>query len=138
MAVVGIIPNPASGKDIRRIVAHVLVMSNREKVNLVRCLLIGLHAAGVDNVQIMPDRFGIGQKAIDGLHRNNSEIVSGVNIIDMPLSGTERDTILAAQLLRDGRVNCIVTLGGDGTVRLGPLYGFGLYLRSQRSRQLYA
>jgi predicted polyphosphate/ATP-dependent NAD kinase len=117
-AVVGIIPNPASGKDIRRIVAHVLVMSNREKVNLVRCLLIGLHAVGVDNVQIMPDRFGIGQRAIDGLQRNNREIVSGVTLIDMPISGTGRDTILAAQLLRDGRANCIVTLGGDGTVRL--------------------
>jgi predicted polyphosphate/ATP-dependent NAD kinase len=117
-AFVGIIPNPASGKDIRRIVAHVLVMSNREKVNLVRCLLIGLHAAGVDNVQIMPDRFGIGQKAIDGLQRNNSEIVSGVTTIDMDVSGTGRDTILAAQRLRDGRAGCLVTLGGDGTVRL--------------------
>lgn len=117
-AVVGIIPNPDSGKDIRRIVTNALVMGNREKVNLVRCLLIGLHAAGVDNVQIMPDRFGIGQKAIDGLQRHQGEIVSGVTILDMDVSGTGKDTVLAAQLLRDDSASCIVTLGGDGTVRL--------------------
>jgi predicted polyphosphate/ATP-dependent NAD kinase len=93
-------------------------MGNREKVNLVRCLLIGLHAAGVDNVQIMPDRFGIGRKAIDGLHHINAEIVPGVTIIDMAVVGTKRDTIRAAQLLREDKVGYIITLGGDGTVHL--------------------
>jgi len=69
-------------------------------------------------VQIMPDRFGIGQKAIDGLLRNNREIVTEATIIDMPDSGTGRDTVLAAKLLSDNSANCIVTLDGDGTVRL--------------------
>ena len=55
MAAVGIIANPASGKDIRRLVAHATVCDNMEKVNLLRRILLGLQAAGVDRVLIMPD-----------------------------------------------------------------------------------
>ncbi|MHB9090146.1 MAG: ATP-NAD kinase, partial [Chloroflexota bacterium] len=50
MATVGIIANPASGRDIRRLVAHGSVFSNNEKVNIVRRILLGLDAAGVDHV----------------------------------------------------------------------------------------
>jgi predicted polyphosphate/ATP-dependent NAD kinase len=47
MATVGIIANPASGKDIRRLVAHGSVFNNLEKVNIVRRALLGLQAIGV-------------------------------------------------------------------------------------------
>jgi predicted polyphosphate/ATP-dependent NAD kinase len=36
MTSVGIIANPASGRDIRRLVAHGSVFDNNEKVNIVR------------------------------------------------------------------------------------------------------
>ena len=45
---VGIIANPASGKDIRRLVAHATTIDNQGKVSIVRCALVGLGAAGVD------------------------------------------------------------------------------------------
>ncbi|HEY5871002.1 MAG TPA: ATP-NAD kinase, partial [Candidatus Tectomicrobia bacterium] len=45
MACVGIIANPSSGKDIRRLVAHGSVFNNNEKVNIVRRVLLGLDAA---------------------------------------------------------------------------------------------
>ncbi|MDA8212194.1 MAG: ATP-NAD kinase, partial [Clostridia bacterium] len=50
MSTVGIIANPASGKDIRRLVAHATVVDNIEKVNLVRRILLGLQAVGVKQV----------------------------------------------------------------------------------------
>jgi predicted polyphosphate/ATP-dependent NAD kinase len=117
-AIIGIIPNPASGKDIRRIVTHALVMGNQEKVNLVRRLLVGLHASGVQDVRIMPDRFGIGEQAIAGLQRHHGEVTSGVSILEMDVSGTELDTIHAAQVFAEHDAACIITLGGDGTARL--------------------
>ena len=46
-ALVGIIANPASGKDIRRLVAHGSTFDNNEKINIVRRVLLGLDAAGV-------------------------------------------------------------------------------------------
>ena len=45
---VGIIANPASGRDIRRLVAHGAVFNNDEKVNIVRRVLLGLEAVGVE------------------------------------------------------------------------------------------
>src|SRR5215471_9095327 len=59
VACVGIIANPSSGKDIRRLVAHGSVLNNNEKVNIVRRVFLGLDAAGVDTVLTMPDAFNI-------------------------------------------------------------------------------
>ena len=72
MATVGIIANPASGKDIRRLVAHGSVFDNHEKVNIVRRVLLGLEAAGVTDVLFMPDYFGIVSKAVGGISSRSS------------------------------------------------------------------
>jgi predicted polyphosphate/ATP-dependent NAD kinase len=55
MSKVGIIANPASGKDIRRLVAYASIMDNNEKTNQLRRLIMGIDAAGVDEILIMPD-----------------------------------------------------------------------------------
>ncbi|MBM3299009.1 MAG: ATP-NAD kinase, partial [Deltaproteobacteria bacterium] len=54
MSLVGIIANPASGKDIRRLVAFGSAFDNQEKVRIVRRVLLGLEAVGVDRVCYMP------------------------------------------------------------------------------------
>lgn len=113
MATVGIIANPASGKDIRRLVALGLTVDNNEKVNVVRRILLGLEAAGVDRVLFMPDYFAIGDKALSGL-RNLS---LPVEIMEMQVRGTQADSTLAAQIMVEKGAGCIVTLGGDGTNR---------------------
>ena len=64
---VGIIANPASGRDIRRLVAHGSVFDNAEKVNIVRRILLALNKLDIDKVYIMPDSFGIGHEALNGL-----------------------------------------------------------------------
>ena len=109
---VGIIANPASGRDIRRLVAHGAVFNNDEKVNIVRRVLLGLEAVGVGRVLFMPDSFSIGLKALDGLQTELD-----ASILPMLKTFSQRDSTQAAALMEAGGVGCIVTLGGDGTNR---------------------
>jgi predicted polyphosphate/ATP-dependent NAD kinase len=115
MSKVGIIANPASGKDIRRLVAYASLMDNREKTNLVRRILLGVDSTGVDEILIMPDYYGLGQKALSGLAHENIRAV--VSILDMKVSGTQEDSTTAIRLMGELGVGCVVTLGGDGTNR---------------------
>ena len=112
MATVGIIANPASGKDIRRLVAHGSVFNNLEKVNIVRRALLGLQATGVEQTIFMPDYFGIGARAIGGL-----KLALKTSTLKMDLRGTQEDSTEAADRFREMQVGCIITLGGDGTNR---------------------
>ena len=115
MSKVGIIANPASGKDIRRLVAYASIMDNNEKTNQLRRLIMGIDATGVDEILIMPDYYGLGQRALDGMRRNS--LRASVTIMDMPATYTHEDSTRAAQLMGGLGVECIVTLGGDGTNR---------------------
>ncbi len=117
MSTVGIIANPASGKDIRRLVAHATVFDNIEKVNIVRRILLGLDAVGVGQVLFMPDYFGIGRQALEGLTGRYS-LKTKVDYLDMPVTWGQEDSLAAARLMDDLKVNCIITLGGDGTNRI--------------------
>lgn len=112
MGIVGIIPNPASGKDIRRLVAHGSVFDNLEKVNIVRRVLMGLAATPVREVIVMPDWFGIGARALEGLR-----LPFRITSLDMPLTFTQEDSTEAAGRMRLSGVRCLITLGGDGTNR---------------------
>ncbi|MCL5109766.1 MAG: NAD(+)/NADH kinase [Chloroflexi bacterium] len=112
MSSVGIIANPASGRDIRRLVAHGSVFSNNEKVNIVRRVLLGLEAVGVERVICMPDTFRIGQRALEGL-----DLRLAYEELPHYVHDSGRDSQAAAAALRERGVGCIVTLGGDGTNR---------------------
>jgi predicted polyphosphate/ATP-dependent NAD kinase len=117
MATIGIIANPASGKDIRRLVAYGTVFNNLEKVNIVRRILLGLAAAGVEKVVYMPDYYGIVPNAVGGLsnrHRPPLEITA----VDMELTGNQIDSYQAALEMNRCGVGCIITMGGDGTNRM--------------------
>ena len=111
-ATVGIIANPASGKDIRRLTAHGSVFDNNEKVNIVRRVLLGLEAAGVDTVLYMPDYYGIIRRALDGIR-----LSINLQVLDMPMTGRQEDSSEAARGMAAAGVRCLVTLGGDGTNR---------------------
>lgn len=112
MTCVGIIANPASGKDIRRLVAHGSVFSNHEKVNIVRRILIGLDAMGIDCVVAMPDAFDICRRAQDG-----ATLSVTMQELEMPTQFSQQDTTQAATRMQACGVDCIITLGGDGTNR---------------------
>jgi predicted polyphosphate/ATP-dependent NAD kinase len=117
MAKVGIIANPASGKDIRRLVTQALVVGNRQKTSIVRSILVGLYSTGIRDVRIMPDTFRIGEQALHDLRGQWDKVISGVSILDMHTTNSEIDTITAARLLVEAGAGCIIVLGGDGTIR---------------------
>ncbi len=116
MGKVGIIANPASGKDIRRLVSHATVISNSEKTDIVKRVILGLDSTGVEEIVIMPDYYGLGLRAMESL--NHSRLSAKVSIMDFPMEGTQDDSIRAARMMQQGKVDCIVTLGGDGTNRM--------------------
>ena len=112
MSLVGIIANPASGKDIRRLVAYGSVFDNQEKVRILRRVLIGLAAVGVERICYMQDYFGIVDRALSRI-----DIKVPISALNFKLTGTQEDSIQAAQTMAAEGAACIVTLGGDGTNR---------------------
>lgn len=112
-SLVGIVANPASGKDIRRLIAHGSAFDNNEKTNIVRRALVGLDAVGVERVAFMPDTHGIVPRAAAPLTLRLDLVP-----LPMPLLGSAADTLAAAQRLADLGAGAIITLGGDGTNRL--------------------
>ena len=112
MATVGIIANPTAGRDIRRLVAHGRLVSNQEKINVLRRVLVGLEAVGVKRVVMMPDVSRLAGVATDGMARGPE-----VHLLEMAVLNEERDSTRAAELMAEMQVGCLVTLGGDGTNR---------------------
>jgi predicted polyphosphate/ATP-dependent NAD kinase len=113
---VGIIANPASGRDIRRLVAHGTVFDNNEKTAIVRRVLLGLDATDIRHVVYMPEHdFGILPRALTELHGHSLQLEASP--LEMPVLGTSGDSTRAAQLLVEQGAGCIITLGGDGTNR---------------------
>jgi len=117
MASVGIIANPASGKDIRRLVAYGICFDNQEKINIVQRCLLALSAAGVERVMYMPDYYGVVPRAIEGISKKHClplEIVEA----NIAMTATQIDSANAAREMEKAGMDCIITLGGDGTNRM--------------------
>ena len=113
MPTVGIIANPAAGKDIRRLVAQGRVISNQEKSNILRRVFAGLQSHGVTKTIVMPDMAGLARNAM-----SDTQETMQSEFIDQAPTGSQRDSTVAAQIMRDAGADCILTLGGDGTNRL--------------------
>jgi predicted polyphosphate/ATP-dependent NAD kinase len=116
VTLVGVIANPASGRDIRRLVAGASVFGNADKAGMVFRLLAGLGATGVERVLMMP--------ATDGLsvtlrrHLRTRDDLPPVEDIPMALDGSAHDSIQAVRHMLERGVKAIVVLGGDGTHRV--------------------
>ena len=93
MKPVGIIANPASGKDIRRLVAYGSVFDNNEKVNIVKRVILGLDSMGVQKIIFMPDCFGIDVRAMEDL-----DVSLTASFLDMQTENTQEDSARAAEM----------------------------------------
>ena len=112
MLKIGVIANPASGKDIRRLVTHASVYDNLEKAHILRRMFLALDAVGIQEVIYMPDYDGLVAKALKGL-----KLSLKASPLHMDMWADERDTTEAAGRFYESGVGCIITLGGDGTNR---------------------
>ncbi|WP_114814427.1 ATP-NAD kinase family protein [Paraburkholderia kururiensis] len=119
---VGIIANPVSARDIRRVVANANSLQLADRVNIVLRAMAALGACGVARVLMMPDREGL--RPMLERHLARERAASGsthawpqLEWLAMPTTARVDDTFLAARLLREAQVAAIVVLGGDGTHR---------------------
>ncbi|WP_434793221.1 hypothetical protein TPDSL_25430 [Terrisporobacter petrolearius] len=116
MSSIGIIANPASGKDIRRLVSYATVIDNNEKVNIVKRIVLGSQALGIDEIIFMPDYYQIGYKVINELD-SKGVLKAKCTILDIPINACSQDSTIAAIYMEKLNVGCIIVLGGDGTSR---------------------
>jgi predicted polyphosphate/ATP-dependent NAD kinase len=112
----GIIANPVSARDIRRVVAHAGNLQIAERVNILIRVLQAARAAGVTRALLMPDRAGI-RALLDRHVRRGDTQLPDIELLDMEPTSTVEDTFAATRLLQRAGVAAIVVLGGDGTHR---------------------
>jgi hypothetical protein len=116
MKSVGIIVNPAAGKDLRRLVAYGSTATHSDKINTVVRILRALDALGVEQVRIAPDPSKLGERAIETVAEDLQTLDAAS--LELPsLLGSRSDTERAATLMREQDFGCILVLGGDGTSR---------------------
>jgi predicted polyphosphate/ATP-dependent NAD kinase len=111
---VGIIANPLSGGDIRRLVSRASVFSTAEKANMVQRMLGAMGALGVDRVLMMPDVAGICAAMERAEH---DRVWPMLEYLDMEVEESSQDTVEAVTRMVTQGVRAIVVLGGDGTHR---------------------
>lgn len=118
---VGIIANPVSARDIRRIISHAGNMTITDRANVVLRLMAGMAATGIEKVVMMPENSGICRHLVRDLDRSAKQGQKNfpeLEILEMPVSGKATDSALAAKMMRDLGVATIIVLGGDGTHRV--------------------
>ncbi|PWC84419.1 acetoin catabolism protein X [Azospirillum sp. TSH100] len=118
--VVGIVANPVSARDIRRVVANATSLQIADRANILLRVLAALHACGVRDVLMMPENGGIRAHVERGMMRARSQgegIYPALHPVAMPITGTVADTHRATAEMRRAGVSALVVLGGDGTHR---------------------
>ena len=108
----GIIVNPHSGRDARRLFARAGTSTIDDKRNQVTRIVVGAAAAGVHKVLLSRDAFRIASSATDAL-----ALPVECELLDLETTGRGIDSQNAALAMRKAGCGAIVALGGDGTSR---------------------
>ncbi len=109
---IGIVVNPASGKDVRRLVARASVFDNQEKRAIVRRAIVGALGARANTFAYVPDSHGIAEAALEEFGADVCH-----HAVDSPPIASALGTIRGAQALKANGCAAVLTLGGDGTNR---------------------
>jgi len=115
---VGIIANPSSGRDVRRLLGWASVFPMSEKIHVVLRLLSALGSLGVGQVWMAPDAAGIAtrvREALDAARRQRP--MPELRLLDLRVHDDVRDSERAAAAMAAHGVRLIAVLGGDGTHR---------------------
>jgi predicted polyphosphate/ATP-dependent NAD kinase len=117
---IGIIANPMSGRDIRRLVARASVFPNAEKTNMALRLIAAAGALGVERVCMSTDAMGVaaGVLRAAGKRRPRDGRWPELEFCELErATGDAEDTRRLVRRMRERGVGVLVLLGGDGTVR---------------------
>uniref|UniRef100_UPI004047E25D NAD(+)/NADH kinase n=2 Tax=Polynucleobacter sp. TaxID=2029855 RepID=UPI004047E25D len=119
---VGIIANPVSARDIRRIISNASNLQTSERVNIVMRLLSTLFSCNVNDVYMMPDKAGLTAMLLRSIKKEHAQsegvkLYPDLHFVDLSVTSTVDDTYKAASLMVEAGVKVIFVLGGDGTHR---------------------
>ena len=118
-ATVGVVANPASGRDIRRLVAQASVFPAAEKANMVQRLLSACGSLGVSRALLSTDLAGISAATLRALRSGRNGSWPEVRFCeDVELTESAADTTKAIHRMREQGADAIACLGGDGTARI--------------------
>ena len=113
---VGVIANPLSGKDIRRLVANAATSTLQEKYTIVRRVVIGAAEVGVDGFLFLSEPHRICARAVETL-----DLGCRYDHVRLDERYDESDTVRTAAAMRSAGCGAVVVLGGDGTNRAAAL-----------------
>ena len=108
----GILANPLSGRDVRRVAARADTSTPQSKRNQVARIAIGAVAAGAKRVLVLKEPFRVSTSAIENL-----VLDAELEALDVGAKLDAGDTARAAEGMRKAGCAAIVVLGGDGTNR---------------------
>ncbi|MCK9800288.1 NAD(+)/NADH kinase [Pseudomonas sp. MAFF 302030] len=114
---VGIIANPASGRDVRRLTANAGLFSSTDKVSVIQRLLAAFGATGIERVLMPTDMTGIAAAVLKNStsRQARDNHWPALEFLDLTLRQTVEDTRHAARWMAERGVSLIAVLGGDGT-----------------------
>jgi hypothetical protein len=110
---VGILVNPSSGRDVRRLAARARQQTIEAKRNQVARIAVGIAAAGARTAVVMQDPMRAATAALEHIG-----IDIEVEVLDVGASLKAADTSAATEKMRAFGCGAIVVLGGDGTNRI--------------------
>ena len=112
MGTVGILANPMSGRDVRRLAARASTTTLEIKRDQVSRAAIGAAAGGAKRLLVVAEPFRISTSAVEHL-RLDVEI----EVLDVGAELRAADTQRAVARMREAGCGALVVLGGDGTQR---------------------
>lgn len=110
---VGILVNPSSGRDVRRLAARAQQQTLESKRNQVARIAVGIAAAGAERVVVMQDPMRASTAALEHIG-----IDLEVEILDVGATLKAADTAEATRRMQALGCGAVVVLGGDGTNRV--------------------
>lgn len=113
-AAIGLVVNPMSGRDVRRLVGRAHSETLQSKRNILQRALVGAAAAGATRVCWTRDSFRLAESALEyvdvGVRRERLAAAA--------LHHTAEDTRCAVEAMRAAGCRVLLVLGGDGTNRV--------------------
>lgn len=113
MSRLGIVVNPMSGRDVRRVAARASTQTHHDKQQTVTRLVLAALEQGVDEVYLANEPFRINARAVENLARKDQ-----THLLDFRLTHTANDTARMVNLMWEKGCRTFVVLGGDGTSRI--------------------
>lgn len=110
---IGIVVNPMSGRDVRRLAAHAGTSTHQDKQIQVTRLVLGALEQGVDEIVLADEPFRISRRAVENLGLHDK-----FRFIKSPVTHSAEDTAYIVEAMANLECKVIIVMGGDGTSRV--------------------